>query len=209
MVDHLPNLSKLSAGDKDALIVRLFAAVENLQARVTLLEAENQELRAENQKLRSENQELRGKLAKNSQNSSKPPSTDGYKKPKPKSLRKPRAYANRAAKNRADSKGTPERDLNGWPQYFSQGPDHTILHPVLNCQECGCSLKQSPATGHRSRQVFDIPPMKIEVTEHQVELKSCPHCKCQNEAAFPSEVKISAQYGSPPLWVLASRCWFI
>jgi len=41
MVDPLQNLSKLSAEDKDTLIVRLFAAVEDLQARVTLLEAEN------------------------------------------------------------------------------------------------------------------------------------------------------------------------
>ena len=192
MADHLPNLSKLSAGDKDALIVRLFGAVEDLQARVTLLEAENQELRAENQKLRSENQklrsenqELRGKLAKNSQNSSKPPSTDGYKKPKPKSLRKP-----------SGKKSGGQQGHTGTRLERVEQPDHTIIHPVLNCQECGCSLKQSPATGHRSRQVFDIPPMKIEVTEHQVELKSCPHCKCQNEAAFPSEVKTSAQYGS-------------
>jgi len=35
MVDRLPNLSELSAGDKDALIVRLLTAVEDLQARVT------------------------------------------------------------------------------------------------------------------------------------------------------------------------------
>ncbi len=64
MVDRLPNLSDLSVQDKDSLIVRLFAVVGDLQARVTLLEAENQEFRAENQELRAENQELRGKLAK-------------------------------------------------------------------------------------------------------------------------------------------------
>ena len=69
MVERLPNLSELSASDKDDLIVRLFAdltalqaVVEDSQARMTLTEAENQELRAESQRLRSENKDLRGKL---------------------------------------------------------------------------------------------------------------------------------------------------
>ena len=67
---------------------------------------------------------------------------------------------------------------------------------MLNCQECGHSLEQSPVSGHRSRQVIDLPPLNLEVTEHQVELKECSHCKCQNEAVFPAEAKTSVQYGS-------------
>jgi len=178
MLESSPDLSELSVGEKDSLIVRLFAAVEDLQARVTLLEAENQELR-------SENQELRGKLAKNSQNSSKPPSSDGLKKPKPKSLRKP------SGKKPGGQKGHPGARLQR-----VEKPDHTIIHPVANCQACGHSLKQSPISGHHSRQVIDLPPLKLEVTEHQVELKLCPDCGCQNEAAFPPEAKTSVQYGS-------------
>ncbi len=171
MPEVLPDLSELSVRDKDALIVRLFAALEDLQARVTLLE--------------SENQELRGKLAKNSQNSSKPPSTDGYKKPKPKSLRKP------SGKQSGGQKGHPGARLQR-----VENPDHTILYPVLNCQACGHSLKQSPVSGHRGRQVIDLPPLKLEVTEHQVQQKVCPDCGCSNEAPFPAEAKTSVQYGS-------------
>ena len=192
MLEAVPNLSELSSHDKDCLIVRLFdeldalrTVVEDLQARVTLLEAENEELRLENQALRAENQELRGKLAKNSQNSSKPPSTDGYKKPKPKSLRKP-----------SGKKSGGQQGHTGACLERVENPDHTIIHPITNCQECGHSRKESPVSGHRSRQVFDLPPMKIEVTEHQVEQKVCPGCGCQNEAAFPAEAKTSAQYGS-------------
>jgi transposase len=171
MLESVPNLSELSVQDKDSLIVRLFAVVEDLRARMTLLE--------------SENRELRGKLAKNSQNSSKPPSTDGYKKPKPKSLRKP------SGKKSGGQKGHTGARLER-----VEKPDHTIIHPVAHCQECGHSLKQSPVSGHRSRQVIDLPPLKLEVTEHQVELKECPHCKFQNEATFPTEAKTSVQYGS-------------
>ncbi len=184
MLEAPPNLSELSIQDKDSLIVRLFAVVEDLQARVTLLEAENQELRLENQ-------ELRGKLAKNSQNSSKPPSSDGLNKPKPKSLRKP------SGKKSGGQKGHTGARLER-----VEKPDHTIIHPVTNCQECGhlfaetAPLKQRPVSGHRSRQVIDLPPLKLEVTEHQVELKLCPDCGCQNEAAFPAEAKTSVQYGS-------------
>jgi len=193
------NLSEISVQDKDDLIVRLFeeldtlrAVIEDLQTRVALLEAENQTLRTENQTLRTENQtlraevqELRGKLAKNSQNSSKPPSTDGYKKPKPKSLRKP------SGKKSGGQKGHAGARLER-----VEKPDHTIIHAVSHCQDCGHSLQQIPASGHCSRQVIDLPPLKLEVTEHQAELKVCPHCNCQNEAAFPTEAKTSVQYGS-------------
>jgi len=178
MHESPPNLSKLSVQEKDSLIVRLFAVIEDLQARMTWLEAENQ-------KLLAENQELRGKLAKNSQNSSQPPSTDGYKTPQPKSLRKP------SGKKSGGQKGHTGARLER-----AETPDQTILHLAINCRGCGHSLKQSPAAGHRSRQVIDLPPLKLEVTEHRVEQKLCPGCGLQNEAAFPAEAKTSVQYGS-------------
>jgi transposase len=54
--------------------------VSNLLSRVSSLEEENALLRSENTQLKLENDSLRNQLKQNSNNSHKPPSTDGLKK---------------------------------------------------------------------------------------------------------------------------------
>lgn len=74
-------------------------------------------------------------------------------------------------------------------------PDRTVRHSVEHCAACGRSLAQQAPERIERRQVFDLPEPKLEVTEHQAEVKICP-CGCTNHAAFPPDVTAPAQYGS-------------
>ena len=73
-------------------------------------------------------------------------------------------------------------------------PDRTVRHPVERCSGCGHPLaKQDPDRVER-RQVFDLPEPKLEITEHQAEVKTCA-CGCLNRVAFPPEAAAPVQYG--------------
>lgn len=75
-------------------------------------------------------------------------------------------------------------------------PDHIEVHCVTNCQCCHSSLEDISPVDYQKRQVFDIPPGRIEVTEHQAEIKQCPYCGECNKASFPEGVSQPVQYGN-------------
>ena len=127
---------------------------------------------------------LEEQLAKNSRNSSKPPSTDGFKKPSPKSLRK---------KGQRKSGGQPGH--TGHTLKMAEKPDHTEIHPVEVCECCRRSLTDQPADSVEKRQVHDLPVLRLIVTEHQAETKQCC-CGHLNKATFPECVNAPVQYGA-------------
>ena len=137
------------------------------------------------ERLIQELQVLQGQLNKNSKNSSKPPSSDGYKKPRTKSSRKS------GSRNSGGQKGHKGHTLEP-----VENPDHTEVHRVEQCTVCGATLENTGVAGYQKRQVFDIPPIKLEVTEHRAEIKVCPGCSTANTASFPPDVTTSVQYGS-------------
>jgi transposase len=132
-------------------------------------------------------QALRDQLAKDSHNSSKPPASDGYKKPPV-----PRTRSLRRAGERQNG-GQPGH--TGWRLEPVEQPEHFVVHPVTECAHCHASLAAVPVTEHKKRQVFDLPPMRVEVTEHQAEIKACPVCREFTTAAFPPDVTQPTQYG--------------
>lgn len=150
------NLRDMTHEQKDALILELIARINALEARQT----------------------------KNSHNSNKPPSSDGFQR-KSKSLRKtkPGAVGGQA--------GHPGKTLKRVAH-----PDHVVTHaPPVQCDACGAALDPTQATLLKeTRQVFDLPPVRLAVTEHRL-LGTLCCCGKAHAGTFPANVQQPVQYG--------------
>ena len=144
--------------------------VEALTARVDALEAENAELRRQ--------------LGSNSRNSSKPPSSDSpFVKPAPKSLRR---------KSGKQPGGQPGH--SGSTLALVEDPNERKRYEPGPCGGCGATLADSPEVGMERRQVFDLPPMTVRVTEHQLIARRCA-CGTTTCGTAPEGVTAPVQYG--------------
>ncbi len=140
--------------------------------------------------LKLENAELKRRLGLDSSNSSKPPSSDGLKRPnRTTSLRKGRD------KDFGGQKGHQGKTL-----VQVEDPDVIEQHPVDHCQDCGNDLRSTVAASFLKRQVFDVEIRRV-VTEHQAAVKFCA-CGTRNTGAFPCDVQAPTQIG-PTLKAIA------
>lgn len=129
--------------------------------------------------------EMEAQLARNSQNSNQPPSSDGLGKPGPKSLR------TSSGRKPGGQPGHPGRTLQR-----VEPPDHIQIHRLEVCPQCrGRGLGREPVLDYEPRQVFDLPERPLAVTEHRAEIKGCPHCAQLVRADFPADVSAPVQYG--------------
>lgn len=151
---------------------------EGSEAVCTLVLAMQEQINA----LKAEVKDLRDRLDKDSHNSSKPPSSDGFKKPV--SLRE------KTGRKPGGQKGHSGRTLS-----FSEPPDQIMVHSPPACACCGKALDAVEGTQIERRQVVDLPPLSLVTTEHRVEKKVCPDCGFSTIAAFPAEAQTRVQYG--------------
>jgi transposase len=156
------------------------AVIEALQEQVALLPALTARVKA-----------LEDRLALDSHNSSKPPSSDrGRPKPAPRSLRPLPGTSGRRSGGQPGHPGTTLR--------LVETPDRLVLHRPLRptCGICGQGLAGgTERVAAERRQVVDLPPLALEVTEHRVVCVACPACGVETVGAFPVGVTHPVQYG--------------
>lgn len=156
--------------DKDAIILQLKQENEEFKK-------ENQELRKIIEELNRRIADLEEKLRLNSQNSSKPPSSDRYPKKEPPLKKKKERKRRRGFFRR----WFPQEEVSEFIKYYPQ-----------NCDKCGSSCFLPKNKVAEARQVVEIPPIKPIVTEHQALSCRCANCGKQVRAQLPKEVLSSA-----------------
>jgi len=125
--------------------------------------------------------ELEQRLNKNSSNSHKPPSSDGFRKP---------VQNNR---EKSDKKQGAQPGHKGTTLIMTETPDEIIYHPVGGKCDCGRELSRQSLLNVQCRQVIDIPEKLIETIEHQIEVRQC---KCGQIYSGDTLNAAPVQYGA-------------
>lgn len=160
---------------RDKLIHELFQKIEILTSRLEQAENEIAVLKMENARLRS-------RLNSNSNNSSKPPSSDGY-------LKKP-AFPKSGKGKQGGQAGHKGRTLDQ-----VNNPDKTVICNPESCS-CGHTFTGEGTVLAEKRQVFDLPAPRLEVTEYRIYKAVCPVCGLGHRGAAPEGVNAPVQYGN-------------
>lgn len=163
--------------------MKMMPSYEELLAKIEALTAVVQTLQLENELLKIENATLKEQLRKNSGNSSKPPSSDGYAKPAPKSRR------TKSGKNAGGQSGHTGKGLS-----LLHTPDETIRYEPEICEHCGATLEGEPGRVAHTRYTMDIEVL-VKVIAHHTISKTCGICKMETVGHFPEEIKATVQYG--------------
>lgn len=127
--------------------------------------------------------ELESRLAKDSHNSSLPPSRDhGTRKP-----------MGKRTKSQKPKGGQPGHEGHTLMQV--ETPDEVIVHRPICCQFCHCDVSREQGLVVERRQVHDLPEARLQVQEHQLEVVCCPNCRAVTPGTFPAGVNAPVQYG--------------
>ena len=172
------------AAGRDAVVALIEDLIEQF---ISMLKRQEQRIGALEQELQE--------LKKDSHDSGKPPSRDSFER---KQQKRGSSRWERTGKRRRG--GQPEHPGTTLRQV--ENPELITIHQVDRCG-CGRSLADEPVEEWERRQVFDVPPIQVEVHEHRAERKRCPSCGRRNGGEFPGAVTQPVQYG-PRLQAVAA-----
>jgi transposase len=168
--------------------------MKELQKKVERLEQENQELRGLvrvlTEKLATAEQkvqQLNAQLKQNSHNSHWPSSRDKSRKKK----------GTKSLRTKSDKPAGGQKGHLGHTLEMQEKPDEIVAHRPQVCDHCQQPFTDADrAVAVDRRQVHDLPPIQVVVTEHRAETLNCRHCRQLSQGAFPAEVVAPVQYGA-------------
>ena len=169
----LLNRALLERLDRDQLITLLLAAIE----RNYLLEQKVIEL---TERIK----DLEGQLNQNSSNSSKPPSSDGFARPMPKSQKK-----------KSGKKPGGQHKHKGHGKSMAGMVTETRVITAETCSCCGENLVNVTGRKTDTHYVTEMPPITVTNTEYIREEKTCPTCGKRISVEYPPEAAATQQYG--------------
>ncbi len=205
LLSHLAEVERHVGHRQQYTIDRLLKDVGRLVARVERLKAQLLKQQMVNYQLTRRIQELQVELARHvgqgsevaphgvrrdSHNSGLPPSLDLPGTKAANAVRRTRSLRRKSGKRaggQAGHKGATLRQV--------AYPDRLQVHSPRVCRHCHASLAECSVVGRHRRQVFELPPVVLEVTEHWAQTKRCAGCGVRTTARFPQAVKAPVQYG--------------
>ncbi|MEU8252416.1 IS66 family transposase [Nonomuraea sp. NPDC048916] len=159
---------------------------EELLAAVAELRAALAERDAVIAALLAEIGQLKRRAGMDSSNSSMPPSSDGPTA-KAKRAKKPRKRSPRPRGGQAGHEG----HALAW----RADPDQITIVTPAECGGCGRRLDDIEGTVAARVQMFDTPPVKLQVTEYRMVKVACPGCRRATRAATPAGLAGPCCYG--------------
>jgi transposase len=177
--------------EQEERIAVLEGVVGERDARIAVLEGEVSEREERIVELDAVVCELRTRLAANSRNSSRPPSSDGLAKEPAEKGDKKRSLRRRSGRRPGGQSGHAGHHLQR-----RETPDDEQVHPLERCEECGTDLSGQPIVESRSRQVLDLPELpKLHCVQHWIQTRLCPCCGKLRSSEFPPEATAPVCYG--------------
>ena len=161
------------------------ASLSNQVAELTAtVDSMNQTITELNQTIR----ELKEQLNKNSKNSSKPPSSDG--------LKKPAVNKNKSLRESSGKKQGAQEGHDGVHLSVISEPDHIEDHMHSDCTGCPHRAKcLSKACIKETRHEIDSVVIVDVTAHHLMEVHDCPLHGGVKTGAFPENIKATVQYG--------------
>jgi transposase len=158
--------------------------IGRLKRQVFRLKAALGKVRGEVDWLRRRNAELEKLVTKDSHNSSRPPSSDPPWAKRTKSLRRP------SGQRPGGQPGHASHTLR-----LTRTPQRVVIHRPAWCRHCSESLAGARGMSVERRQVVELMPARLRVTEHRAEVVCCSSCGRRTKASFPAGVSATVQYG--------------